>query len=92
MENPSKSFSELENDLRTLYGVPSNDDEFQNKKKVKVVKDVVVADSDKDLKEKKILLDYISQKVLNVFLILLSFIFIVMVICFIVFVVYVSTF
>ena len=59
-------------------------------KKTKVVKETVIADSERG--EKPSFLDKISQKVLNFFLTVLFIIFFIMVICFIAFVIYVSTF
>lgn len=59
-------------------------------KKTRVVKETVIADNEP--KERPSILDRISQKVLNFFLIVLFIIFFLMVIAFIAFVIYVSTF
>lgn len=61
-------------------------------KKVKVVKEVSVSEFENKPKERRSILDHISQKILNFFLAVLFTIFLLMVIAFIAFVIYVSTF
>lgn len=89
----TKEYKNLERDLRSLYD-KTNDiiDEIDTKdvdKEVTVIEDLIVSDT--DINEKKGLLDYISQKVLNVIILFLSIIFCILLVGVICFIIYVST-
>ena len=96
----SKEYDSLEKDLRSLYE-KTNDiiDDIDNKKvedklpekSIKLIDEVVVADSSIN-KEKKSLLDLISQKFLNITILVLLIIFTIMLIGVIAFIIFVSTF
>lgn len=96
----SKEYDSLEKDLRSLYE-KTNDiiDDIDNKKvedklpekSIKLIDEVVVADSIIN-KEKKSLLDLISQKFLNITILVLLIIFTIMLIGVIAFIIFVSTF
>lgn len=96
----SNEYDSLEKDLRSLYE-KTNDiiDDIDNKKvedklpekSIKLIDEVVVADSSIN-KEKKSLLDLISQKFLNITILVLLIIFTIMLIGVIAFIIFVSTF
>ena len=96
----SNEYDSLEKDLRSLYE-KTNDiiDDIDNKKvedklpekSIKLIDEVVVADSIIN-KEKKSLLDLISQKFLNITILVLLIIFTIMLIGVIAFIIFVSTF
>lgn len=96
----SNEYDFLEKDLRSLYE-KTNDiiDDIDNKKvedklpekSIKLIDEVVVADSSIN-KEKKSLLDLISQKFLNITILVLLIIFTIMLIGVIAFIIFVSTF
>ena len=96
----SNEYDSLEKDLRSLYE-KTNDiiDDIDNKKvedklpekSIKLIDEGVVADSSIN-KEKKSLLDLISQKFLNITILVLLIIFTIMLIGVIAFIIFVSTF
>lgn len=98
------SYKELEADLRSLYekvndvvkdiDTPSEKkkNEVVDNKKTKYTPKYIPVEEEDSRPEKKSILDYISQKFLNVVLALLFIIFFIMVIAFIWFIIYVSTF
>ena len=98
------SYKELEADLRSLYekvndvvkdiDTPSEKkkNEVVDNKKTKYIPKYIPVEEEESRPEKKSILDYISQKFLNVVLALLFIIFFIMVIAFIWFIIYVSTF
>lgn len=87
---PKKTYTTLEKDLRSLYE-KANDviDEPSDNLEVEIFDDVEV---EKEGRKRFSILDHISQKVLNFFMIFLFIIFLLMLIGFIAFVIYVSTF
>lgn len=92
----TREYQNLERDLRSLYDKTNDiiDEIDSNKinedtKTVDVISDIVISDTNK--KEKKGLLDYLNQKVLNVIIAILLAVFIIMLIVVIGIVIYVST-
>ncbi len=85
----------LEKDLRSLYDkvndVVKDFSEYKKPYKSKNAKDNLEVEED-PFDNSPSVLDFVNQKVLNVFLILLSIIFIVMCIAFVWFIIFVSTF
>ena len=88
----TREYKDLERDLRSLYD-KTNDiiDDIDKTSKDEVVDIDKLDIHDKDIEEKKGILDHISQKVLNVFIAVLSVIFIILLIIVIGFIIYVST-
>ena len=88
----TREYKDLERDLRSLYD-KTNDiiDDIDKTSKDEVVDIDKLDIHDKEIEEKKGILDHISQKVLNVFIAVLSVIFIILLIIVIGFIIYVST-
>ena len=88
----TREYKDLERDLRSLYD-KTNDiiDDIDKASKDEVVDIDKLDIHDKEIEEKKGILDHISQKVLNVFIAVLSVIFIILLIIVIGFIIYVST-
>lgn len=94
-EKKVSSYSELEKDLRSLYDkvndVVKDFSDYKKPYKSKSAKDNLEVEED-TFDNSPSLLDFVNQKVLNVFLILLSIIFIAMCVAFVWFIIFVSTF
>ena len=88
----TKEYKDLERDLRSLYD-KTNDiiDDIDKPVRDDIVDINKLDIHDNEIEEKKGILDHISQKVLNVFIAILSVIFIILLIVVIGFIIYVST-
>lgn len=88
----TREYKDLERDLRSLYD-KTNDiiDDIDKPSKDEIIDINKLDIHEKDEEEKKGFLDHISQKVLNVFIAVLSVIFIILLIIVIGFIIYVST-
>ena len=88
----TREYKDLERDLRSLYD-KTNDiiDDIDKPSKDEIIDNKLDIHEKDDEEEKKGFLDHISQKVLNVFIAVLSVIFIILLIIVIGFIIYVST-
>lgn len=88
----TREYKDLERDLRSLYD-KTNDiiDDIDRPVRDEIVDINKLDIHNKDIEEKKGILDRISQKVLNIFIAILSVIFIILLIVVIGFIIYVST-
>lgn len=91
----TKEYKNLERDLRSLYDKTNDiiddiDTDIVDNKTVNIVSDLVV--SDVDASEKRGILDYISQALLNKIILILTIVFVVLLFAAICFIVFVSNF